>query len=131
MARNQSQLYTVDERYKETQDAVDNNAGLDFLRRYTQRDQAGKRYNLEAQRQEDDRVFTAIPRANSNAYGIASYRNPFRAAQGDKENYISIKDSEKLDDFTSLGEQVSENIRSIYDKSATYIKNPREEFYSR
>lgn len=130
MAQNRSQVYQVDERYKETQGALDNNAGLNFLQNYIRRDQAGKKYNLESQRQEDDRIFTAIPRANSNAYGVASYRNPFRAAQGDKENYISIRDSEKFDDFTSLGEQVNENIRSIYDRSATYIENPREKFYS-
>jgi len=130
MAQNRSQVYTVDERYKESKGASDNSVALGFLKKYASRDKAGKRSNVEQQRREDDRFINAVPLANSNAYGSASFKNQFVPSQKEEANYKTIEQSEKEDQFKSLGEVVDENIRSIYDRSATYVKDPRREFYS-
>ena len=130
MARNRSQVYKVDNRYSETKGASDNNAGLGFLRRYMAQDSAMKKSNIEAERSLDDRFIEAAPLAGSNAYGNASYKNQFRVSQGQDKNYTTIEDTEKQDQRTSLGEMVSENIRSIYDKDTKYTEDVRKKYYS-
>lgn len=130
MARNQSQVYKVDERYSETKGASDNNVGLGFLRKYMAQDRAMKKFNIEAERSKDDRFIEAVPLAASNTYGNASYKNQFRASQGQEKNYRTIEDTEKQDQRTSLGEMVSQNIRSIYDKDTEYIADVRRKYYS-
>jgi len=130
MARNQSQVYNVDERYSQTKGATDNNSGLGFLRKYMAQDRAMKKFNIEAERAVDDLFIEAVPLAGSNAYGSASFKNQFRASQGQDKNYTTIEESEKQDQRTSLGELVSRNIRSIYDKDTGYIENLKEKYYS-
>jgi hypothetical protein len=66
-----------------------------------------------------------------NAYGRASYKNQFKAEQAKNKEYTSIEDTEKTDYRTSLGELVSENIRSIYKPDSKYTENVRKQYYSR
>lgn len=131
MARNRSQVYNVDNRYKQTEGASDNTAGAKFLRKFIQRDRQSRFPGIEEERRQDDRFIEAVPLENENTYGKASYRNQFRAAQGEERKYRTIKDTEKTDRFTSLGEMVSENVRSIYDPEAAYTEKVREKYYSR
>ena len=131
MAKNRSQVYDVDNRYSQTEGASDNDAGKNFLRQYMRRDKVARYPGVEAERKQDDRFIQAVPLANSNAYGLAGYRNQFKAEQAKNKEYTTVKDTEKTDYRTSLGELVSENIRSIYRPDSTYTENVREQYYSR
>ena len=131
MARNQSQVYDVDNRYSQTKGASDNDAGKSFLRQYMRQDKTARYPGVEAERKQDDRFIQAVPLADSNAYGRAGYKNQFKAEQAKNKEYTSIKDTEKTDYRTSLGELVSENIRSIYKPDSKYTENVREQYYSR
>jgi len=131
MAQNRSQVYNVDNRYKQTEGASDNTAGAKFLQRFIESNRQSRFPGIEAERRQDDRFIEAVPLATENTYGKASYRNQFRAAQGEERKYQTIKDTEKTDRFSSLGEMVSENVRSIYDPEAAYTEKVREKYYSR
>ena len=131
MAKNRSQVYDVDNRYSQTEGASDNDVGKNFLRQYMRRDKVARYPGVEAERKQDDRFIQAVPLANSNAYGLAGYRNQFKAEQAKNKEYTTVEDTEKTDYRTSLGELVSENIRSIYRPDSTYTENVREQYYSR
>jgi len=130
MAQNRSQVYDVDNRYSQTRDASDNDAGKRFLRRFIQEDKVSRYPDVESERKEDNRFIEAVPLAQSNTYGRGSFRNQFKAKQGSERRYTTIKDSEKTDYKTSLGEIISENIRSIYRPDSKYTKDARKQYYS-
>jgi phospholipase C len=93
MAQNRSQVYKVDERYKETKGAVDNNAALGFLKQYAARDRASNKVNIEAERKQDDRFIVpgqagtlpvgalGLGQQVGNTDGAITFKNSFRATQ--------------------------------------------------
>lgn len=130
MARNFSQVYDVDNRYSQARGASDNTAGKNFLRRYMQERRSSQYPGVEEERTQDNRFIEAVPLAGESGYGRGSFKNQFRTSQGKKRRYTTIKDSEKTDYKTSLGELISENVRSAYRSDAKYTKDATAKYYS-
>ena len=93
MAQNRSQVYTVDERYKQTEGAVDNSAGPAFLRQYLARRRTRNKPNIEAERRQDNRFIEparggtvpvgalGLGQQIGNTDSAATFKNAFRAQQ--------------------------------------------------
>ena len=93
MAQKLSQLYDVDNRYREAKGVPDNNAGKAFLQQFRARDKELAKNPVEPQRREDDKFILpaqggTIPIAAlglgsqlSNTDSRTTFRNSFRASQ--------------------------------------------------
>jgi len=93
MARKLSQVYDVDNRYREAKGVADNVAGKQFLQDFIAQDKELSKDPIEPQRREDDRIILpaqggTIPISSlglgtqiSNTDSRATFRNPFRASQ--------------------------------------------------
>jgi len=142
MAQNRSQVYDVDNRYSQTEEARDNTAGKRFLKNFMERDRQSRYPGIEAERREDNRITNygtggTVPMAAlglgqkvGNTNSRSTYKNPFRASQSEPKNYTTIEESEEQDKIKSLGEMVSQNVRSAYRKDVDYIKDPIAAYYS-
>ena len=121
-----SQSYDVDNRYTQTKDAYDNNAGKTFLRRYTERSKMSRYPDIETERRGDDRIINpalggtvpvgalGLGQKISNTDSRGSYKNPFRASQGEPKKYTTVKQSEADDNMISDKEYADAYIRSTY-----------------
>ena len=94
MAQKLSQLYDVDNRYREAKGVADNVAGKRFLKDFIAQDKELSKNPIEPQRREDDRFILpaqggTIPIASigltgsliGNTDSRTTFRNPFRASQ--------------------------------------------------
>ena len=93
MAQKLSQLYDVDNRYREAKGVADNVAGKRFLKDFIAQDKELSKDPIEPQRREDDRIILpaqggTIPISSlglgtqiSNTDSRTTFRNPFRASQ--------------------------------------------------
>jgi hypothetical protein len=94
MAQKLSQLYDVDNRYKEAQGVADNVAGKRFLKEFIARDKELAKDPVEPSRREDDKFILpaqggTIPIASigltgsliGNTDSRTTFRNAFRASQ--------------------------------------------------
>ena len=93
MAQKLSQLYDVDNRYREAKGVPDNTAGKRFVKEFIARDKELAKDPVEPSRREDDRFILpaqggTIPIASlglgtqiSNTDSRTTFRNPFRASQ--------------------------------------------------
>jgi len=93
MAQKLSQVYDVDNRFKEAKGVADNEAGKKFLREFRARDNSLNRDFIGDSRKSDDRFILAaqggtIPVSSlglgsqiSNTDSKSTFKNTFRAAQ--------------------------------------------------
>ena len=93
MAQKLSQLYDVDNRYREAKGVPDNNAGKAFLQQFRARDKEFAKDPVESSRREDDKFILpaqggTVPIAAlglgtqlSNTDSRTTFRNAFRASQ--------------------------------------------------
>ena len=93
MAQKLSQLYDVDNRYKEAKGVPDNNAGKAFLQRFRARDKELAKNPIEPSRREDNKFILPAQggTVSIGALGLGSqlsdtdsrttFRNSFRASQ--------------------------------------------------
>ena len=94
MAQKLSQLYDVDNRYREAQGVADNVAGKRFLKEFIARDKELAKDPVEPSRREDDKFILpaqggTIPIASigltgsliGNTDSRTTFRNAFRASQ--------------------------------------------------
>ena len=93
MAQKLSQLYDVDNRYREAKGVADNEAGKKFLKDFIARDKELGKHPVEPQRREDDKFILpaqggTVPIAAlglgtqlSNTDSRTTFRNAFRASQ--------------------------------------------------
>tara|TARA_R100000700_G_scaffold2001_1_gene4529 strand:+ start:251 stop:535 length:285 start_codon:yes stop_codon:yes gene_type:complete len=93
MAQKLSQVYDVDNRFKEAKGVADNTAGKRFLQEFRARDRSLSKDSVENSRRSDDRFVVAaeggtIPISSlglgsqiSDTDSKVSFRNLFRAAQ--------------------------------------------------
>ena len=93
MAQKLSQVYDVDNRFKEAKGVADNTAGKKFLQEFRARDKSLGRNFIGDSRKSDDRFILAaqggtIPVSSlglgsqiSNTDSKATFKNTFRAAQ--------------------------------------------------
>ena len=93
MAQKLSQVYDVDNRFKEAKDVADNTAGKKFLQEFRARDKSLGSNFIGDSRKSDDRFILAaqggtIPVSSlglgsqiSNTDSKATFKNTFRAAQ--------------------------------------------------
>ena len=94
MAQKLSQLYDVDNRYREAKGVPDNNAGKAFLRQFRARDKELAKNPVEPSRREDNKFILpaqggTVPIASigltgsliGNTDARTTFRNAFRASQ--------------------------------------------------
>jgi len=94
MAQKLSQLYDVDNRYREAQGVADNVAGKRFLKEFIARDKELAKDPIEPSRREDDKFILpaqggTVPIASigltgsliGNTDSRTTFRNAFRASQ--------------------------------------------------
>ena len=93
MAQKLSQVYDVDNRYREAKGVPDNTAGKRFLQEFIARDKELSKDPIEPSRREDDRFILpaqggTVPIASlglgsqlSNTDSRTTFRNSFRASQ--------------------------------------------------
>ena len=93
MAQKLSQLYDVDNRYKEAQGVADNVAGKRFLKEFIARDKELAKNPVEPSRREDDKFILPAQGGTvsvgalglgsqlSNTDSRTTFRNAFRASQ--------------------------------------------------
>ena len=93
MAQKLSQLYDVDNRYKEAQGVADNVAGKRFLKEFIARDKELAKDPIEPSRREDDKFILPAQGGTvsvgalglgsqlSNTDSRTTFRNAFRASQ--------------------------------------------------
>ncbi len=93
MAQKLSQVYDVDNRYREAKGVPDNTAGKRFLQEFIARDKELSKAPIEPSRREDDRFILpaqggTVPIAAlglgsqlSNTDSRTTFRNSFRASQ--------------------------------------------------
>ena len=93
MAQKLSQLYDVDNRYREAKGVPDNNAGKAFLRQFRARDKELAKNPIEPSRREDNRFILPAQRGTvsigalglgsqlSNTDSRTTFKNAFRASQ--------------------------------------------------
>ena len=93
MAQKLSQLYDVDNRYKEAKGVPDNNAGKAFLAQFRERDKQLAKNPIEPSRRDDNRFILPAQGGTvsigalglgsqlSNTDSRTTFRNSFRAAQ--------------------------------------------------
>ena len=93
MAQKLSQLYDVDNRYREAKGVADNEAGKKFLKDFIARDKELGKDPVEPQRREDDKFILPAQGGNvsigalglgtqlSNTDSRTTFRNTFRASQ--------------------------------------------------
>ena len=93
MAQKLSQLYDVDNRYREAKGVPDNNAGKAFLQQFRARDKELAKSPIEPSRREDNRFILPAEGGTvsigslglgsqlSNTDARTTFRNAFRASQ--------------------------------------------------
>ena len=93
MAKELSQLYDVDNRYREAKGVSDNTAGKRFVKEFIARDTELAKNPVEPSRREDDRIILPAQGGTvsigalglgsqlSNTDSRTTFRNPFRASQ--------------------------------------------------
>jgi len=93
MAQKLSQLYDVDNRYREAKGVSDNTAGKRFVKEFIARDKELAKNPVEPSRREDDRIILPAQGGTvsigalglgsqlSNTDSRTTFRNPFRASQ--------------------------------------------------
>jgi len=93
MAQKLSQLYDVDNRYREAKGVPDNNAGKAFLQQFRARDKELAKNPIEPSRREDNRFILPAEGGTvsigslglgsqlSNTDARTTFRNAFRASQ--------------------------------------------------
>ena len=93
MAQKLSQLYDVDNRYREAKGVPDNNAGKAFLQQFRARDKELAKNPIEPSRREDDRFILPAQGGTvsigalglgsqlSNTDARTTFKNSFRATQ--------------------------------------------------
>ena len=93
MAQKLSQLYDVDNRYREAKGIPDNNAGKAFLQQFRARDRELAKNPIEPSRREDNRFILPAQGGTvsigalglgsqlSNTDSRTTFRNTFRASQ--------------------------------------------------
>ena len=93
MAQKLSQLYDVDNRYREAKGVPDNNAGKAFLRQFRARDKELAKNPIEPSRREDNRFILPAQGGTvsigalglgsqlSNTDSKTTFKNAFRASQ--------------------------------------------------
>ena len=93
MAQKLSQLYDVDNRYREAKGVSDNTAGKRFVKEFIARDKELAKNPVEPSRREDDRIILPAQGGTvsigalglgsqlSNTDSRTTFRNAFRASQ--------------------------------------------------
>ena len=93
MAKKLSQLYDVDNRYREAKGVSDNTAGKRFVKEFIARDKELAKNPVEPSRREDDRIILPAQGGTvsigalglgsqlSNTDSRTTFRNSFRASQ--------------------------------------------------
>ena len=93
MAQKLSQLYDVDNRYREAKGVSDNTAGKRFVKEFIARDKELAKNPVEPSRREDDRIILPAQGGTvsigalglgsqlSNTDSRTTFRNSFRASQ--------------------------------------------------